>query len=706
MLCRIVWICLLCAGVSRAPALSVLQYNCKGNGVTDWSTNSAQVQAIGRQVMYLQPDVITFNEIPQPYSYQMTNFVKAYLPGYFVATSANGDGYITTSIASRYPITRSSSWLHQTSLTPYGASGSKYTRDLFEVEIKVPGFVQPVHVFNSHLKALTDSTSLLRRAAEAGAVSNFFFTGYLTTNATHPYVLTGDLNEDISRPPSGSLQPIQRLVNAATGLQLTTPVNPYNSDDRTISIQTSLTARFDYILPCGSLFSNTASSQVFRTDLLPSPPPPLLGDDDQTASDHLPVMMIFNASVNPPLITSAPQSQTVQLSSNATFTVSVSGAAPLGYQWRFGGNAIAGATSTNLTLTNVLFAEAGSYSVVVTNAGGSATGGPVALTVVDTIPPAISACASDRILAAGTNCQAVLPDLSGQVIAADASGAVTVTQNPPPGTALGVGMTSVTFTARDSSSNAALCTATVTVADLAPPMVLACATTVTLGSTLDCQAALPDLTSTNYMLARDSCSSVIVTQMPPAGTVVAMGTTNPVTLTAYDNAGNATNRVLAIEVSGLPNITAQPTNLSVVVGGNASFTAAACGPGQLSYQWQHAGTNLAAATDPGFGLIGVSANDAGDYAVVVGNSFGSTTSLVATLTVLQPPVITTFGFDSAGFTLTFPTETGPGYRVEYKYSLDDPSWQVLTNVAGTGLPITITDYEPSLAMKLYRVEVR
>jgi endonuclease/exonuclease/phosphatase family metal-dependent hydrolase len=704
MLCRFVWICLLCASATQAPAFSLLQYNCKGNGVTDWSTNSTQVKAIGRQVMYLQPDVITFNEIPQPYSYQMTNFVKAYLPGYFLATSANGDGYITTSIASRYPISRSSSWLHHTDLTPYGASGNSYTRDLFEAQITVPGFSQPVHVFNSHLKASTDTTSMLRRAAEAGAVSNFFYTGFLATNATHPYVLTGDLNEDINRPPSGSKQPIQRLVNSATGLQLTTPVNPYTSDDRTISIQSSLTARFDYILPCGSLFSNIASSQVFRTDLLPSPPPPLLAADDKTASDHLPVLMVFN---------------------------------------------------------------------------------------VDTIPPTITACASNRTLAAGVNCQALLPDLTSQVIASDASGTVTVIQNPPPGTVLGLGVTSVTFTARDASSNASFCVATVTVADLEPPMVLSCATNVTLASTTNCQAILPDLTSTNYILALDNCSSMTVTQMPTAGTEFSLGTTNLVTLTAFDGVGNAASCAVLVVVPGVPNITLQPTNVSILVSSDATFSVAACGPGQLYYQWQHAGTNLATATNPSLVLTGVSTNDAGGYAVVVTNAFGSSTSQVATLTVLQPPVITsqprslaatiggsatfsvsvsglppfqyqwrtngeaimgqtnsTFSIasvqqedfadytvlvsnadgsivsdvakltlavspairlpssDSANFTLSFPTEAGPTYTVEYKFSLDDTSWQVLTNVLGTGLPITITDNGLTNEMKFYRVRVQ
>ena len=51
---------------------------------------------------------------------------------------------------------------------------------------------------------------------------------------------------------------------------------------------------------------------------------------------------------------------------------------PLAYQWYFGSNSIPGATNTLLTLTNVGFAQAGNYSVVITNAYGSATGGPAA----------------------------------------------------------------------------------------------------------------------------------------------------------------------------------------------------------------------------------------------------------------------------------------------------------------------------------------
>jgi hypothetical protein len=157
----------------------------------------------------------------------------------------------------------------------------------------------------THLKATTfpPQDNADKRAAEASAISNFFVTVYLTTNASHPYVLCGDMNEDVFRPETNQYttgEPIQRMTGPYTGLQLTTPVNPVTGSDLTESIQTSLNVRFDYILPNALLFSNMASSQVFRTDLLTNPPPPLLTSDDKTASDHLPVEMFFNNPYDKP----------------------------------------------------------------------------------------------------------------------------------------------------------------------------------------------------------------------------------------------------------------------------------------------------------------------------------------------------------------------------------------------------------------------
>jgi endonuclease/exonuclease/phosphatase family metal-dependent hydrolase len=277
-------------------SLSVLTYNTSGNGVADWSTNSAQVQAIGREVSYLQPDIITFQEIPFTNTWQMPNFVAAFLPGYHLATNSGTDGYIRSVILSRFPINRSKSWMARSNLTYFGYNGP-FTRDLFEAEIAVPGFAAPLHVFTTHLKSGTDATSQQRRASESAAISNFFAAVFLPTN-TAPYLLTGDMNEDLAR--SSNPQALSKLTGAPTGLRLTTPVNSFSGSELTISIQTGLFSRYDYILPGAMLFSNIAGSQVFRTDLLYPVPSNLYSNDDETASDHLPVLMTFANPFNTP----------------------------------------------------------------------------------------------------------------------------------------------------------------------------------------------------------------------------------------------------------------------------------------------------------------------------------------------------------------------------------------------------------------------
>ena len=83
----------------------------------------------------------------------------------------------------------------------------------------------------------------------------------------------------------------------------------------------------------------------------------------------------------PPTIASQPQSRTNMLGTTASFSVTAFGTAPLAYQWRFNGLEIAGATATNLTLSNVQLTNAGSYVVVVTNVAGVVTSTVAVLTV-------------------------------------------------------------------------------------------------------------------------------------------------------------------------------------------------------------------------------------------------------------------------------------------------------------------------------------
>ena len=321
------------------PAFSYLTYNVHGNGLTNWSTNMWHVQAIGRQMQYLDPDIITFNEIPvtNNCTAQMADFVTAFRPGYYLVTNSMDDGFIRSVILSRYPIVASRSWLHGAELAPFGYTNTNpapyFTRDLFEAEISVPGFPQPLHVFTVHLKSGQDTGSAAKRAAEAGAVSNFFATVYLPAHAREACVLSGDMNEDILRPPASDPRSLLRLIGAPTGLQMTTPVNPLTDSELTWSIQdtnSGPTARYDYILPCAALGSNIVCGQVFRTDLLTPLPANLYSDDDQIASDHLPVFMVFANPFNVPFrllaISVAPPSVSLKWESisNCTYNIETS----------------------------------------------------------------------------------------------------------------------------------------------------------------------------------------------------------------------------------------------------------------------------------------------------------------------------------------------------------------------------------------------
>ena len=81
--------------------------------------------------------------------------------------------------------------------------------------------------------------------------------------------------------------------------------------------------------------------------------------------------MTFGVGAEGPIITVQPISQTVAAGTNVTFQVTATGTAPLAYQWRFNGTNLAGALNSSLTLTNVQAAQAGTYAVLVSDAGGS-----------------------------------------------------------------------------------------------------------------------------------------------------------------------------------------------------------------------------------------------------------------------------------------------------------------------------------------------
>jgi hypothetical protein len=296
------------------PTVSVLTYNLGGGNFDDtaaaWSTNSVTNQAVGSVMKGLQPDIIGFQEYSVLNVWQLTNFVNAYLPGYFMATNSTTAGGPPNVIVSRFPIARSRSWLARADLTAFGFSG-EFTRDLFEAQVVVPWWPQPLHVFNVHLKAFNDATSGPRRAAEARCISNWLVTTYLAGPfKSDPYVLLGDLNEDIYRPRSYEQDAIGTLISPPAGLRLTTPLNPLTASEKTWD-NGSPSIRFDYVFPSGFLFSNyvSASSLVFRSDKYDAQHPLPVGVSPNAtilAADHLPVMVVFNNPYAPfPILSGA-----------------------------------------------------------------------------------------------------------------------------------------------------------------------------------------------------------------------------------------------------------------------------------------------------------------------------------------------------------------------------------------------------------------
>jgi autotransporter-associated beta strand protein len=88
----------------------------------------------------------------------------------------------------------------------------------------------------------------------------------------------------------------------------------------------------------------------------------------------------------PPSISTQPQSQTVKLGSNVTFSVVATGTPTPGYQWQFNGSPISGATSSIYIRSSAQFTDAGNYSVLVTNIAGSPVSSNAALTVLPLAP--------------------------------------------------------------------------------------------------------------------------------------------------------------------------------------------------------------------------------------------------------------------------------------------------------------------------------
>jgi PKD repeat protein len=93
------------------------------------------------------------------------------------------------------------------------------------------------------------------------------------------------------------------------------------------------------------------------------------------------------------------------------------------------------------------------------------------VTVVDLEPPFIESCPQTITVSVGANCMAAVPDVTGQLSLVDNCTLIenlSITQDPPAGTLVGPGQTTITVTVTDADGNASQCTTDFTVVNAAP----------------------------------------------------------------------------------------------------------------------------------------------------------------------------------------------------------------------------------------------
>lgn len=96
------------------------------------------------------------------------------------------------------------------------------------------------------------------------------------------------------------------------------------------------------------------------------------------------VQAVYGAqNAGAPVLTQLPASQLAASGTTVILTASATGQTPLNYQWVYNGSAMAGQTTSSLSLGSLVVAQSGNYSVMVSNALGTATSPAAELTVMD-----------------------------------------------------------------------------------------------------------------------------------------------------------------------------------------------------------------------------------------------------------------------------------------------------------------------------------
>jgi len=427
----------------------------------------------------------------------------------------------------------------------------------------------------------------------------------------------------------------------------------------------------------------------------------------------------FTAGTTAPIIVSQPASQTQAPGLDANFAAAAVGTPPLSYQWQFNGTNIPDAQSPSFTVTNTQAINAGSYSVAVSNIAGSTLSSNAVLSLVS-----VAAWAGVNDVPANlTNVIAVaVGDYHSLALQKDGTvvgwGYNAFGQAEAP-----VGLTNAIAIAAGEFHSLAL---------------KADGTIVAWGRNDSGQTNVPlDLTNVVAIAAGgDHCLA-----LNADGIVAAWGSTNhgkssvPFGLSNVVAISAGLGHSMALKADGtvavwgwnFNGITNVPAGLRNAIAIAAGFThSLALNADGTVIAW---GENYAGATNVPANLTNVVAIAGGTFYSLALKSdggvvaWGSQTTVPSGLTNVfsiaaggyhslavvgdHPPVahapLSNLKWNSNGFNISLPTQSGRVYRLEYKSSLADANWTALPLVTGNGSTLTLTDFTATNSQRFYRV---
>ena len=294
----------------------------------------------------------------------------------------------------------------------------------------------------------------------------------------------------------------------------------------------------------------------------------------------------------PVAITTQPANQSVVATSNATFSVTATGIATVGYQWQLNGTNIAGATAASYTRTAAMAATAGNYTVAVSNLYGSITSSAAVLTVTKATPavtawPLASAITYGQTLASSV--------LSGGSAAVAGSFAFSTPSTAP---AAGAASQGVVFTPADTANyNTVSGSVSVTVGKATPSVtVWPAASAITYGQTL----ASSSLSGGSAVVA-GSFAFTTPSTAPGVGTASQAVVFNPTDTTDYNSVTGSVN----VTVMKAPaSVVFVESSLLAVYDGTAKAPASATTPGGLAVSLTYNGSSASPTNAGTYTVVG------------------------------------------------------------------------------------------------------